>query len=73
MIEIKNLTKNFQKFTALNDVSLNFDNGHSIALIGPNGCGKTTARMNAPLLLLTHKHYTNEKTSGSNAKSMCRE
>lgn len=42
MIEIKNLTKNFQKFTALNDVSLEFNDGHSIALIGPNGCGKTT-------------------------------
>lgn len=42
MIEIKNLTKKFQKFTALNDVSLQFNDGHSIALIGPNGCGKTT-------------------------------
>lgn len=42
MIEIKNLTKKFNKFTALNDVNLSFKNGHSIALIGPNGCGKTT-------------------------------
>lgn len=42
MIEIKNLTKQFNKFTALNDVNLSFKNGHSIALIGPNGCGKTT-------------------------------
>lgn len=42
MIEIKNLTKKFQKFTALKDISLNFNDGHSIALIGPNGCGKTT-------------------------------
>lgn len=42
MIEIKNLTKKFNKFTALNDVSLSFNDGHSIALIGPNGCGKTT-------------------------------
>ena len=42
MIEIKNLTKKFNKFTALNDVNLSFRNGHSIALIGPNGCGKTT-------------------------------
>ncbi|QOW11625.1 ABC transporter ATP-binding protein [Kaistella flava (ex Peng et al. 2021)] len=42
MIEIKNLTKKFNKFTALNDVNLSFENGHSIALIGPNGCGKTT-------------------------------
>lgn len=42
MIEIQNLTKKFQKFTALNDINLSFQNGHSIALIGPNGCGKTT-------------------------------
>src|SRR5690606_28326859 len=42
MIEIKNLTKKFNKFTALNDVNLSFQKGHSIALIGPNGCGKTT-------------------------------
>ncbi|KEY18548.1 ABC transporter [Kaistella antarctica] len=42
MIEIKNLTKKFQKFTALDEVNLSFENGHSIALIGPNGCGKTT-------------------------------
>lgn len=42
MIEIQKLTKKFQKFTALNEVDLSFQNGHSIALIGPNGCGKTT-------------------------------
>lgn len=42
MIEVKNLTKKFQKFTALDSVNLNFTDGHSIALIGPNGCGKTT-------------------------------
>ena len=42
MIEIQNLTKKFNKFTALDEVSLSFNNGHSIALIGPNGCGKTT-------------------------------
>ncbi len=42
MIEVKNLTKKFNKFTALDDVSVSFNNGQSIALIGPNGCGKTT-------------------------------
>lgn len=42
MIEIKNLNKNFNKFSALTDINLNFENGQSIALIGPNGCGKTT-------------------------------
>ena len=42
MIEVKNLTKKFGKFTALDDLNLNFTNTKSIALIGPNGCGKTT-------------------------------
>lgn len=42
MILVKNLTKKFGKFTAIDDVNLSFQNGHSIALIGPNGCGKTT-------------------------------
>ena len=42
MIEIKNLTKKFNKFTALNQVNIRFNDGHSVALIGPNGCGKTT-------------------------------
>lgn len=42
MIEVKNLTKKFGKFTALDDLNLTFTNGKSIALIGPNGCGKTT-------------------------------
>ncbi len=42
MIEVKNLTKKFDKFIALDDLNLSFTNGKSIALIGPNGCGKTT-------------------------------
>ena len=42
MIEVKNLTKKFSKFTALDDLNLSFTNSKSIALIGPNGCGKTT-------------------------------
>ena len=42
MIEIQNLTKKFNRFTALESLNLSFTNGKSIALIGPNGCGKTT-------------------------------
>lgn len=42
MIEIKNLTKSFGKLKALNNVNLNLAQGECIALIGPNGCGKTT-------------------------------
>lgn len=42
MIEVKNLTKKFDRFTALDDLTLSFTEGKSVALIGPNGCGKTT-------------------------------
>jgi Cu-processing system ATP-binding protein len=42
MIEIKNITKRFGKLEVLNDVNLTFNSGECIALIGPNGCGKTT-------------------------------
>jgi len=42
MIEIKNITKQFGKLTALNGLSLTLNKGECIALIGPNGCGKTT-------------------------------
>lgn len=42
MIEIKNVSKNFGRTQALKEVNLSFAKGHCIALIGPNGCGKTT-------------------------------
>ncbi|MEC4050774.1 ABC transporter ATP-binding protein [Flavobacterium sp. SUN046] len=42
MIEIKNINKKFGKLNVLNDVNLSFKKGECIALIGPNGCGKTT-------------------------------
>jgi Cu-processing system ATP-binding protein len=42
MIEIKELSKNFGRFKALSNINLHCKSGESIALIGPNGCGKTT-------------------------------
>lgn len=42
MIQIQHISKKFGKLNVLNDVSLNFRAGECIALIGPNGCGKTT-------------------------------
>ena len=42
MITVQNLNKKFGKIRALNNVNLNCNKGECIALIGPNGCGKTT-------------------------------
>jgi Cu-processing system ATP-binding protein len=42
MIAIENLTKSFGKFKALDNISLSFERGQAISLLGPNGSGKTT-------------------------------
>lgn len=42
MISISNLSKNFGKLKVLDSVSAELRKGQCIALIGPNGCGKTT-------------------------------
>jgi Cu-processing system ATP-binding protein len=42
MIELGNVSKNFGRLTALNDVSIRLGEGRTYALIGPNGSGKTT-------------------------------
>lgn len=42
MIRAKNITKTFGRVKALNDISVSFAAGDCIALLGPNGCGKTT-------------------------------
>lgn len=42
MIEIKSISKRFGKLQVLNRVNLECFRGECIALIGPNGCGKTT-------------------------------
>ena len=42
MIAIKNINKKFGKLEVLKDIELTFQKGECIALIGPNGCGKTT-------------------------------
>ncbi|MFT4311771.1 MAG: ABC transporter ATP-binding protein [Candidatus Woesearchaeota archaeon] len=42
MITIKNISKRFGGIHANRDISLRFPQGKITALIGPNGCGKTT-------------------------------
>lgn len=42
MIEVKNVTKRFGGFAALNDATLSVPTGAVYGLVGPNGAGKST-------------------------------
>jgi ABC-2 type transport system ATP-binding protein len=42
MIEIRNLTKKYGAFTAVDDISLSVSPGEIYGFLGPNGAGKTT-------------------------------
>lgn len=43
ILDVKNLTKNFKKRVAVNNISFSISEGEIFGLIGPNGAGKTTA------------------------------
>ena len=41
-LQVRNLTKKFGKFTALEDISLDIIENEFVCFLGPSGCGKTT-------------------------------
>lgn len=43
MIRVENLVKRYGDLLALDHLNLNIEKGEVFGLLGPNGCGKTTA------------------------------
>ncbi len=81
ILEVKNLTKKFGTFTAVNDISFSLRKGEVLGLLGPNGAGKTTTIhlllgltiLNSGSILyfgkdfLTHKEYCLQKINFASA------
>lgn len=42
ILEVKNLTKKFNNFLAVDDISFSLEKGEILGFLGPNGAGKTT-------------------------------
>ncbi|MCS5659235.1 MAG: ATP-binding cassette domain-containing protein, partial [Dehalococcoidia bacterium] len=42
MIEIRNLTKRYGSFLAVDDITFEVEKGKILGFLGPNGAGKTT-------------------------------
>ncbi len=48
IVSLENVTKCFGKTTVINSISLNFDEGKFVCLLGSSGCGKTTILVYPP-------------------------
>ena len=42
-IKVENLTKKFNNYLAVNNISFTLEKNKTLGLLGPNGCGKTTS------------------------------
>ena len=68
-IEIKNLSKKYNKILAVKDINFKIEKGSIVGLLGPNGCGKTTTigmilgliKPTSGAVLIDNKNIENEK------------
>ena len=42
VVEVKNITKKYGSFVAVNDISFTINDGEVVGFLGPNGAGKST-------------------------------
>jgi ABC-2 type transport system ATP-binding protein len=42
-IQVKNLSKKFKQYLAVNKINFQIEKNKTVGLLGPNGCGKTTS------------------------------
>ena len=70
IIEVKNFTKKYGDFTAVNDISFEVEEGTIFAFLGPNGAGKSTTintlctifEKTSGTLTIDEKDVTNQKS-----------
>ncbi|WP_018968760.1 ABC transporter ATP-binding protein [Rubritalea marina] len=68
MIEVKNLTKKYGRFTAVDDISFEVGSGQVVGFLGPNGAGKTST-----LRVLTGYHPPTSGTATINGQDVFRD
>jgi ABC-2 type transport system ATP-binding protein len=66
-IEVKGLTKSFNHFTAVNNISFTVNKGEIFGFLGPNGAGKTTTIKS--MLDLIHANTGTIKINGIDVQS----